>query len=248
MFETVVHPVPPRERYSFLLSVVLHLTILTGLVLVPLVFYPELADLRFVTHLYGGPLPEPAPPPQPPQGIPVPRTASFPARITNPWVPPTFVPDAIPAPDDLALPDQMMGDSPGSVLVPGIPGGFAGGDFRGAGPVGDGVPQIQPPPPPPQVRKEPFRIGGSVLAAKLVRRVDPAYPELAKRARVQGAVLLEVLVDALGEVESVRVVSGPALLADAAVTAVRQWRYSPTLLNGEPVPVTAVVTVRFVLQ
>jgi protein TonB len=78
--------------------------------------------------------------------------------------------------------------------------------------------------------------------------VEPVYPELAKRARVQGRVILVVTVDEEGNVSDIRVSSGHPLLDEAALTAVRQWKYSPTLLNGEPVPVIATVTVIFNLK
>jgi protein TonB len=86
------------------------------------------------------------------------------------------------------------------------------------------------------------------MGSKLIRRVDPVYPELAKRARVSGRVTLQVTVDEAGHVTDAKVVSGHPLLNDAAVTAVKQWKYSPTLLNGAPVPVMATVTVVFMLD
>jgi protein TonB len=87
-----------------------------------------------------------------------------------------------------------------------------------------------------------------VQSSKLIRRVEPEYPELAKRARVQGIVLLQVVVDEQGNVTEVNIIRGHPLLNQAAVDAVSQWKYSPTLLNGEPVPVIATVTVNFVLR
>jgi TonB family protein len=97
----------------------------------------------------------------------------------------------------------------------------------------------------PIVKREPIKVGGNIQESKLIRRVEPIYPELAKRARIQGRVVLVVTVDEQGNVTEVRVNSGHPLLNEAVVTAVRQWKYSPTLLNGEPVPVIATVTVRF---
>jgi TonB family protein len=98
---------------------------------------------------------------------------------------------------------------------------------------------------PPQ---EPMRVGGNVQAAKLIYKVDPVYPDLARRARVQQTEILEVLVDAQGAVASVRVIQGHPLLDQPAIEAVRQWRYSPTVLKGEAVPVIATVAVPFVLS
>ena len=98
------------------------------------------------------------------------------------------------------------------------------------------------------MKRDPIRVGGNVQESKLIRRVEPTYPELAKRARVQGKVVLVVTVDEEGNVTDIRVTSGHPLLDEAAVSAVKQWKYSPTLLNGEPVPVIANVTVFFNLK
>jgi TonB family protein len=96
-----------------------------------------------------------------------------------------------------------------------------------------------------RVKREPIRVGGNVQESKLIRRVEPVYPELAKQARVQGRVVLVVTVDEEGNVSEIKVTRGHPLLYEEAVAAVRQWKYSPTLLNGEPVPVIATVTVTF---
>ena len=136
----------------------------------------------------------------------------------------------------------------GSGVRGGVPGGVIGG-------VPEGVPWgvldvlgTPPPPPPPPTAKEPIPVGGNVQNSKLIQKIDPAYPELAKRARVAGIVLLQVTVDEQGMVGEVKLIRGHSLLNQSAIDAVRQWRYSPTLLNGEPVPVIATVTVNFVLR
>ena len=113
------------------------------------------------------------------------------------------------------------------------------------GSLGAGAP---PPPPPPPQKKDPIRVGGSIQSSRLIRRVEPVYPDLAKRARVQGVVLLQVTVDEIGNVTDINIIRGHPLLNQSAVEAVRQWKYSPTLLNGEPVPVIATVTVNFLLN
>ena len=105
-----------------------------------------------------------------------------------------------------------------------------------------------PPPPPPPKKKDPIRVEGNVQASRLVHRVEPEYPELAKRARVSGMIILQVIVSEGGTVQEVKIVRGHPLLNDAATRAVRQWRYSPYLLNGEPIPVITTVTVDFVLR
>jgi protein TonB len=105
-----------------------------------------------------------------------------------------------------------------------------------------------PPPPPPKVKAPPMRVGGEVQASRIIRQVNPVYPEAARRSRTQGVVVVEVEVDEDGNVTTAVATDGPALLRPAAVDAVRQWVYSPTLLNGEPVPVSSTVRVTFSLN
>jgi TonB family protein len=93
--------------------------------------------------------------------------------------------------------------------------------------------------------REPIKVGGNVQESKLIRRVEPMYPEQAKAARVSGQVILVVTVNEQGFVSDVRVASGHPLLTEAAIAAVKQWQYSPTLLNGEPVPVIFTVRLMF---
>jgi protein TonB len=80
---------------------------------------------------------------------------------------------------------------------------------------------------------------------KLLFKVDPVYPEIALHARVSGTVVLSAIIDEEGQVQNLKVLSGHPLLIQAAVDAVRRWRYRPTILNGEPVSVSSVVTVVF---
>ena len=115
-------------------------------------------------------------------------------------------------------------------------------------PVGVGTPTAPPPPP---ARPEPpkrLRVGGNVQAANVLSRVNPPYPPLAKQARIQGLVKLEGIIARDGTVQQLRVLAGHPLLAPAALEAVKQWRYRPTLLNGEPVEVIAPIDVNFVLS
>ena len=92
------------------------------------------------------------------------------------------------------------------------------------------------------------RVGGAVQSANLISQVAPVYPPLAKQARIQGEVVLEAIIGREGDVTNLRVVSGHPLLVEAALTAARQWKYRPTLLNGQPVEVVSQVTVPFKLE
>jgi protein TonB len=107
-----------------------------------------------------------------------------------------------------------------------------------------------PPPPVPVEPKtqHPIRIKVSVLeAAKLIYSPRPDYPPLAKMARIEGTVRLEAIIGTDGRVQNLAVISGHPLLVNAALQAVSQWRYQPTLLNGEPVEVQTQIDVKFVL-
>ena len=94
----------------------------------------------------------------------------------------------------------------------------------------------------------PARIGADVAAANLISRVNPEYPAAARAARVQGVVLLQATINKEGRVVDLRVVSGNPLLNDAATEAVRQWRYRPQSLNGQPIDVITTITVNFSFQ
>ncbi len=94
----------------------------------------------------------------------------------------------------------------------------------------------------------PLPIGGDVTPAHLLSSTPPAYPQLAKSQRIEGAVRIDALIDAAGKVSSMKVVSGPVLLHQAAMEALRQWKYQPAMLDGKPVPMHLTVTVQFRLQ
>ncbi|NQW03965.1 MAG: M56 family metallopeptidase [Acidobacteria bacterium] len=123
---------------------------------------------------------------------------------------------------------------------------------------GNPVPQPLPPDPPTQVDQQdpliwspgdqPLRIGGEIKAPQKIKDVAPVYPQDAKEARVSGIVILEIQLDADGRVTDAKVIRPVAMLSDAAVDAVLQWEFTPTLHNGQPVPVIMTVTVNFTLQ
>jgi protein TonB len=109
--------------------------------------------------------------------------------------------------------------------------------------------EVAPPPtPPPSTPAKPVRLHSGMREPQKIVDVKPIYPPLAQAAHREGLVILEAVIDAKGVVESVRVLKGVQMLDDAAVAAVRQWRFTPALLNGEPVPVVMTVTVNFKLN
>ena len=87
-----------------------------------------------------------------------------------------------------------------------------------------------------------------MMEGNLIHRVQPAYPPLARQARIQGPVVLRAVINRDGAIENLQVISGHPMLAPAAVEAVRQWRYRPYYLNNSPVEVETQVTVNFVLS
>jgi protein TonB len=100
----------------------------------------------------------------------------------------------------------------------------------------------------PSAPAAPLPVGGDVTQAKLISSVPPAYPALAKNQHVSGNVLIDALIDGNGHVTTMKVVSGPTLLHQAAMDALKQWKYRPATLDGKPVPMHLTVTVQFRLQ
>jgi len=130
------------------------------------------------------------------------------------------------------------------------------GEFSGADPLALGPSATSPgvvggvaaaPPPPPPVL-EPVRVGGAIKEPRKTKHVEFVYPEIAKSARVQGVVIMECTISPEGKVVDVKVLKGNPLLDGAAIDAVKQWEYTPTLLNGIPVPVIMTVTANFRLS
>jgi len=138
-----------------------------------------------------------------------------------------------------AISDDGGGSGPG--LGPVIPGG--GSPIPGAG---DGRPM--PPPPAPPAPSRPLPVSGGVMEAMLTHRVQPDYPRIAKFGHISGTVELRAIIAKDGTVRELEVVSGNGILAQAALAGVREWRYRPTLLSGNPVEVETRITVTFTLE
>jgi protein TonB len=153
---------------------------------------------------------------------------------------PIQIPDQIPDIHDEAMPPA----GPPGPSGPWVPGG------TGEGPSGIPAAILQAAIPVRPHFEPPSRVamGGDVTLGHLVRRVEPIYPELAIRARIQGDVLLRAVISRDGNVQNMSVVGGHPMLAQAALVAVRLWRYQPFLLNGQPIEVDTEITVRFRLE
>jgi len=152
-----------------------------------------------------------------------------------------FTPTAVPS-EFLALLDTQTG------LEPAMGTALAG--MRTIPPlrlVESSLPPPEPPPGEPDIKPPPV-IGGRLEPAELIRQTVPAYPPLARNARVEGVVVLEGTVNVSGVVENIRVVEGHPLLIDEALRAVKKWKYRPAILNGQPTPSPVTIRVRFILK
>jgi protein TonB len=151
--------------------------------------------------------------------------------------------------DELPPPSSGVGG-----VVGGVPGGVAGGTPGGVlGGILGSIPSaaLPPPPPPPKEKAaapKRITIGGNVQQAKLIRQPKPIYPPLAKQARISGTVQLTAIISKDGTIQDLKVIKGHPLLIPAALEAVKQWVYQPTLLNGEPVEVITQIDVNFTLS
>ena len=216
---------------TFILSFLVHATMIGAAMVVRIVATTELPDPPRSTSfmMAAAEVPEVQPPPAP-------RTQAT-APSVNQSAAPIDAPDSL-APETSELPDIAPSDG----AIVGTPGDLTG-DLLGPPPPSP-MPRAVAPPPPPA----PVRPGGVVRPPQKVHHVAPVYPPIAQSARVSGTVSLEALIAEDGSVRDVKVLRSVTLLDTAAVEAVRQWRFTPTLLNGVPVQVIMSVTVTFTLN
>lgn len=225
---------PTHKRWTVMVSASAQALLLCVLILVPLVHPEALSPRLTLTAVLLTP-----PPPPPAVAAALPRTAR---PIEH-----SFTPSKVIAPAAVPKKVALVEDDPPPVIGgPGVAGGIPGGQVGGVlgGIIGGALSPALPPAPPKEGPKV-VQLGGQLEQAKLVRYVEPTYPALARATRMEGVVLLRAVIGEDGTVRSLKVVSGPALLIQSAVEAVKQWRYQPTLLNGEPCQVDTEITVSF---
>jgi protein TonB len=154
---------------------------------------------------------------------------------------PTKMPEKVPIEDkDAPPPSPVLTDG----VVGGIPGGVAGGKLGGilGGVASFGGPARAATPP---ARPQRVRVSEGLVGGLLVHKIMPSYPPSARQAHISGSVVLQAVISKEGSIEDVRVVQGDPLLTSAAMDAVKQWRYKPYFLNGQPVEVETIITVNF---
>jgi len=233
---------------SRLVDTLISLTVNVSLLVAPIVaglYFTDSLDLRqFASTFLVAP---PPPPPPPPAAAPIIKAAPVHRVFENSGklVAPTIVPKEIAMLKEAPLPDV---EGTGGVAG-GVPGGVAGGSMGGVlgGVIGGTGAVPQPIAPKEKGPRAPIRVGGRVKEPRLITRVDPRYPPLAVQTHLQGTVIVDAIIDEHGDVVEVKVVSGPPLLIQSALDAVRRWKYEPTYLNDEPVAVQLNVTVQFKL-
>ena len=235
MFNDLIESTSEKKKtnksWTVILSAIVEITVLSILILIPLIYTQALPKAILSTLLVAPP--PPPPPPPPPVKAAVVKTV---ARLiqSGKLMQPRAIPKEVTVFKEAELPPDIINNNQNQGVFGGIPGQ---GLMAGNGP---GV----PPPPKPAT---PARIkqGGAVTAASIITQTKPEYPPLARQARIQGTVVLHAIIDKEGRVSQLEVVSGHPLLVQSAIEAVKQWRYKPTQLNGDPVEVDTTIQVTF---
>jgi protein TonB len=228
-----------RRKWAAISTILLQSLLLGAVLIVPLMFTEALPTAsQFVTFLVAPPPPPPPPPP---------AAAAAPVRVIRQVETdisdgrlraPSRIPQKIAMIKEDEAPPAMFS---GGGVIGGVPGGELGGVIGG---IISSVPHIASVPKLAAPSKR-IRISQGVSEGQKIYSPDPIYPRIARDARVQGVVILRAIISKTGEVENLEAVSGPPMLVPAAIGAVKQWRYRPFLLNGEPVEVETGVTVTF---
>jgi protein TonB len=225
-----------RRGKTTAFAVILQVGIIVVMVLIPLLFTEALPKTQLMTFLVAPP--PPPPPPPPPAAVKIVKTIQ--TDIVNGQLrTPTKIPKKVEIVKEEEAPPPMNAG-----VVGGVPGGVPGGSLGGVmGSIIGGTPTAVP-----KVAVQRVRVSQGVTQGMVIHRVQPTYPPLARTARVQGAVQLAAVIGKDGAVQNLHVLSGHPLLTQAALDAVKQWRYKPYILNGEPVEVDTQITVNFTLS
>jgi periplasmic protein TonB len=204
------------------------------LVLVPLVYTEALPARQLVGILI---TPPPPPATRPPELARQAPTTPIRIQQRRDTVQPSRIPNRVVMIAEEPLPPIISGIVTDAMdLTSGAPGTLLSRSIA-----------VEPPPPPPTNRPARIRVGGVVMAAKLINQSMPIYPEPSRRFHIQGMVRLQALISSDGTIQNLTVLSGHPMLIPAALDAVRQWQYEPTLLNGLPVEVETTIEVIFKL-
>lgn len=228
-----------RSPWATIFSFVLQIGLLFILILIPLIYTEALPKQQLMTFLVAPP--PPPPPPPPPAAAPIVKQVKIQTELDNGQL---RTPTAIPKKIAIIREDETPPPSAGAGVVGGVPGGVPGGQMGG---VIGGIISSTPVAVPKVATPQRIRVSQGVTEGLLLRKVQPAYPPLARSARIQGQVVLQAVIGKDGTIQNLRAISGHPMLTPAAIDAVKQWRYKPYFLNGEPVEVDTQITVNFTL-
>jgi protein TonB len=232
MFDDIVQPsirVGSRGKLALPLSIVTHLLAVVIVLITPLMApgvlpTPTAALIAFVS----GDVALPSPPslaPRQPAAANAPRVEAH--------------SEAVPLEAPSAIAPEIVVDS-----APPLVGTIEGGGHL----FGEIAEHLAPPLPPPSVPDPPLRVGGDIRRPNKIKDVKPEYPTIARAAHVEGLVIIEATIGPTGKVLDTKLLRSIPLLDVAALEAVRQWEFTPTLLNGSPVSLVMTVTVNFTLR
>ena len=221
-----------NQKWTGLLSTVIQLGLVGFLVLLPLIFTEALPKGQLTTWLVAPPPPPPPPPPAAPQIQHVQKVSEI---VDGQLHAPTKIPKKV----QMIQEEEQPAPSTGVVggVVGGVPGGSAGGVIGGI--IGSAAP------PPKVATPRKWRVSSGVAEGLKVHDVQPTYPQMARIAHIQGDVILQATISKTGVIENLHGVQGHPILIQAAMDAVKQWKYRPYILNGEPVEVETTIKVQF---
>lgn len=227
-----------RRKWAAVSTILLQALLVGAVLIVPLMFTEALPTAQLVTFLV-----VPTPPPPPP-----PAAATAPVKLIR-QVPSDILDGRLRAPGRIPQKVAMIKEDAappaigsGEGVIGGVPGGQLGGVIGG---IISSVPHTASVPKLAVAPATRIKVSQGVSEGQRIFGTDPKYPRIAQAARIQGVVILKAIISKTGLIENLETVSGHPMLVPAAVDAVKQWRYRPYLLNGEPVEVETIVTVTF---
>ncbi len=246
MFENMLieEKLKTKRGKTTVISFVLQAIGVAILVIIPLMFTEALPTRMLETTLVAPPPPPPPPPPAAASAAPR-HVQPQPTQVKNELEVPLRIPKKVAmVHEQLPQSDQMAEAAPSTGVVGGVPGGVPGGTVGGVvggvlNSVGTAMPKLATP--------KRVKVSSGVTEGLLMHKVTPQYPQIAKNAHIQGTVVLHAIIGKDGTVQHLQVVSGHPMLTPAAMEAVKQWKYKPYLLNGQPTEIDTNITVNFKL-
>ena len=220
---------PNQTPKWMLLALAVNLTLLSALIVLPLI-YPQGLPSRLLQHALDLPAPKLATQPQPRTTQLVPEQSSAPRNL---FTAPPIIPSLIPRDPGTQTPPIGIDISIASTGIPGAIG------------TPDALLHSTPKPVVQQAQPSKVIISGGVTSGLLIYKTTPAYPIIAKTAGISGTIVLAATISKTGAIENLRVLSGPPMLRQAAIDSVQNWRYRPYLLNNQPVEVETTINVVF---